>query len=353
MILKINDRLQTRQIPFFGKFNLKLAFDQIASHFDFQFYFDPDNQDHRDFSVPGHYHIVTLEHDNQLLLTGYILSIMFGSDAAREITTVTGYSKPGVLEDCEIPPVAYPLQSDGLCLREIAEKFIAPFGLGMVIDPIVAAEMEEPYDQATASDSESVKSYLSKLASQKNIFLTHDQHGRLRFTRANRSARPVYDFVPGSLPATKMSLKFDGQRMHSDINVFAQADIIEGTNASQEAIKNPYVFTVFRPHVATQTSGPERDTKRSAINLRAQELKSLTLGIEMDRISANGNIFLPGQLITVTNPEISLYKKSTWMIESVDMDVTTKEEKSTLNCCLPEVFSGDDPIYLWQGINLR
>lgn len=352
MILRINDRLRTRQIVLFNRFKVKLCFDQIASHFGFDFYFDPNNSEYREFSVPGHYHVVTLEHKNQLLLTGYILSVVFGSDSKSELTSISGYSLPGVLEDCEIPPSVYPLQSDGLSLKAIAEKFIAPFGLQMVIDPIVASEMEETYDQATAKDSQSVKSYLSELASQKNIYLTHDQYGRLKFTRANTKQRPVFDFTPGSLPSMKMMLRFDGQRMHSDINVFAQADIIEGTNQTQESIKNPYVFTVFRPHVVTQTSGPEQDAIRAARNLRSQELKNLTLTIELDRLDANGVIFLPGQTITVLNPEVALYKKSTWMIESVDMDIDNLKEKAILNCCLPEVYTGEDPVYLWQGLNL-
>lgn len=353
MILRVNDRILTRQIDKFSRFNLKMAFDQIASHFEFQFYFDPDDKDHRDITVPGHYHIVTLEHEGQRLLTGYMLSIIFGSDEKRELTTITGYSKPGFLEDCEIPPEVYPLQSDGLNLREIAEKFVKPFGIDIVIDSIVAAEMEEPYDQATAKDSQSVKAYLSSLASQKNIFLTHDVYGRLVFTRANRGRKPVYNFTNGQIPATKMSLRFDGQQMHSDINVFAQADIIEGTNATKEAVKNPYVPFVYRPHVVTQTSGPERDAAASALNIRAQELKALGLSIELDRISMNGNIFLPGQLVTVENPEVALYKKSLWIIEAVDMVSETTKDTSTLTCCLPEVFTGEEPKYLWSGLNLR
>jgi len=89
-----------------------------------------------------------------------------------------GYSLPGVLGDCEIPPTLYPLQSNSLSLTEIANKLISPFkdnyGLEMIVDSAVQSKMSKVFDTSTASESQSIADYLIELASQKDIVITHE-----------------------------------------------------------------------------------------------------------------------------------------------------------------------------------
>jgi prophage tail gpP-like protein len=128
MILKINDRFKNRTVDFFNEFTLNLVHDSVGSTFGFSFYFDPNNPEHKELACVSHYHEVQLEHNNELLLTGYLTSQRFKHSAVKELASFGGYSLPGVLDDCEIPTSLYPLQSDGLTLKEIAEKLIKPFG---------------------------------------------------------------------------------------------------------------------------------------------------------------------------------------------------------------------------------
>src|SRR6478736_4627146 len=118
MILKINDRFRNRVVSFFVEATVNRRFDSIGSTFSVKYFFDPNNHEHKEFSCIGHYRTCTLEQDGELLFTGIILSIEFVSSKVAELTTVSGYSLPGFLEDCEIPTEVYPLQSDLLSLRE-------------------------------------------------------------------------------------------------------------------------------------------------------------------------------------------------------------------------------------------
>ena len=353
MILKIDDRIRTRKVDFFNRFALSLRFDSVASAFSFQYFFDPNNIEHKEMSCIGHYHKCTVEHEGDLLVTGYLITPKFRSAPKKELTGVAGYSLTGFLEDCQIPTTLYPLQSDGLSLREISSKFVKPFGLTIVIDKAVAARMDEPFDKTTAQASETIKGYLSELAAQKNIIVSHNQYGHLIFTEAKTNRKPIIEFdVPkNGIPGTSMELDFNGQAMHSDITVVKQASK-KNPSSSEFTVKNPYVPYVFRPRVAVQSSGGiEADTERAARALLAEELKNLKLTITTDRWKVESGMIKPNNIITVKNPEVYLYKKTTWFIEGVDYSGDNEKMTATLQCVPVEAYNGQPPVYMFKGIN--
>lgn len=341
MNLKINDRIKIRNIQFFNNFSLELKHDAVASAFGFSLYFDPINADHRELACVSHFHEATVEHNGEKLVSGYILSQGFQSSPTSELMTIAGYSKAGVLEDCEIPVSVYPLQSDGMNLREIAQKFIKPFGLKMLIDPAVKAKMEINYATTTAKESQTVKGYLTELATQRNIIISHDVDGNLLFTEANAKEQPIAHFEEGIMGAS-MNLVFSGQGLHSDITVMKQADS-EGGNAGEHTIKNPYVPIVYRPRTIVQNSGDDISTKDAAKNALAAELKNIKLTINIDRWDVNGKLIKPNHIISVKAPHLYLFKKCNWFIESVTYSGTPEAMTASLSCVLPEVYNGTYP----------
>ena len=355
MELVINDRIRNRKIDFFNDFTLSLAYDSLAGSFGFNFYNNPDNPEHKELLCIGHYHICKVTHNGEDLLTGNMLSQGFISSSERKMVTISGYSLPGVLEDCEIPPKIYPLQSDNLSLKQIAQKIIAPFGLKMVVDSSVESLMNSSFKKSTAKENQNIKSYLSELASQKNIVLSHTPKGELWFTKAKTKQKPILDFdlSKGTIPGTEFTLQFDGQGMHSHITVQKQADS-DGGNAGEFTIRNPYVIgSVYRPKVISQNSGDDNDSEKAAKTALAAELKSLKLTIKTDRWVVDGKIIKPNNLITIINPEIYAFTKQTWFIESIDFVGNNKETTATLNCVLPEVYNMETPEYFYKGINLH
>lgn len=351
MILKINDRIRHRQIEFFTKTQLSLHYDSLFSKFVFSFYFDPDIIEHKEMACVGHYHICTIEENGELLLTGILMSEAFNRPKDRQLVTLGGHSLPGVLSDCEVPP-GDSLQSNGLNLKQIAEKYLKPFGLGMVITPAAAAAMEEPYEEVIGKESQTVKTLLNDLTSQKNIVLTHDEYGRVVFTKAPVNPVPIFHFTKAT--AASMSLSFDGNVMHSDIYVIKQDDTREDSlQTIDPPLKNPYVPYVFRPRVVVQSSTNKNDSGQTARNILAQELRGLRLTIVCDRWVLNDKIIRPGKEITVLNPEVYLYKSTRFLIESVDLESDENKKVAKLQCVLPECYNGQAPGYIFQGINLH
>jgi prophage tail gpP-like protein len=351
MILKINDRIRNRKIEFFNSFALSLKYDSVGSAFSFNFYFNPENPEHKELACIGHYHLATLEHNGELILSGYILNEDFNSSEKKQLVSFAGYSFPGVLEDCEIPPQLYPLQSDGLTLREIASKLIAPFRLKMAVDNSVSSKMDMVIAKTTAKETQSIKSYLTELAAQKNIIISHNAAGELLFTEAKANQKPILNF-DGGVPFTSMGFSFKGQPMHSHITVMKQADS-DGGNAGEFTIRNPYVPFVYRPKVVIQNSGEDIDTEKAARNILSEELKNLQLIIVTDRWEIDGKIIKPNNIISVKNPEIYLYENTDWFVETIDFIGDQEKLVATMKCVLPEVYNGKTPKYIFQGINLH
>ncbi len=353
MELYITDRFKNRKIKFFNDFTLNLVHDAIGSTFTFQFYFDPFNEAQKELACVSHFHECEMWHNGELLLTGFILSQDFGVSEVKEMASFSGYSKPGVLEDCEIPPSIYPLQSNNISLKDITRKILAPFKLKFQVDPSVEARMAKSFKSSTASDTQKIKDYLHELAKQKNIVLSHNEKGELLFTESKGKQKPILDFdlSKGSIPGTKFRLRYNGQQMHSHIYMQGQANS-DGGNARSGMIRNPYVKIVYRPTVKSQSSGDDNDTSLALRRELSNELRGLTLTIETDRWEVDGKILKPNNIISILAPELYIYVKTDFFIESINFVGNQERTTATLNCVLPEVYTNEVPVSIYEGINL-
>lgn len=343
MNLKINDGFRVRDVKFFNAFSMNLRYDSVGSDFSFAFYFDPTNPDHRELACVSHFHEATVQHNGETLISGIILSEGLTKATQRQLVQVSGYSKPGVLEDCTIPVSLYPLESNGLTLREIATKYLKPFNIQFLVDSSVASGMDKPYEKITAEPTEKIKDLLCKLASQRDIVISHDELGRLLFTKAKTTGMPIAHF-DGSAPATKISIGFNGQNIHSEITVIKQADK-NGGNAGQFTIYNPYcpVARAFRPTTIIQESGDDNDTETAAKRAMAAELKNIPLTIELSNWDINEKVIRPNCLVSVTAPDLYIFKKTNFFVESVAYTGTATAQTCVLTCVLPEVYNGQIP----------
>ena len=356
LALYIDDRFRNRKVDFFNEFTFTLAYDSVGSTFGFNLYFDPYNIEHKELACVTHYHIVRLQYRGELLITGNITSQRFTQTNTKRMASIGGYSLPGVLEDCQIPTSSYPLQSDGLNLRQIASKLLRPFKIDFEVDPAVSGRMGKAFEKATATETQSVKDFLTQLASQKDIIISHNAEGVLLFTEAKTNTDPVMvlDLREGVQLGTEYELEYDGQSMHSHITVIKQADL-KGGNAGQVEVRNPYVIgSVFRPKVVTQTSGDDIDTSEAAKRELANELRGVKLKIKTDRwLDKDNNLLVPNTLIQAFSPELYLYRMTTWFIESITYQGNNKQTTATLNCVLPEVYNRKTPSSIFRNINLH
>lgn len=336
MILKINNRI----IQQFENLTVSLKYESVSSSFTFGLQFDPDNSIHKEILLPLQYYPVTIEHEGELLITGTMLSHSFKTNSKKQLVPISGYAKTGVLEDCPIPPECFPLQNNNLSLKYVADKILSKFGLQAVIDPAVADRANTAFKKLTANDGQTVVSYLAELASQKHIIVTHNEYGNVVFTEAKASQAPAFDFTNG-MPGIEMDLIIDGQKMHSGIDMTRQKTK-KSSLGGKANVDNPYC-NIFRPRAKKQSAGDTVDTKLAAQNMLADELRSIALKIYIDRWNLTDKIIRNNCIVSVRNPELYLYEKTNFFVESVDYSGTVSQQVATLNCVLPEVYNNQPP----------
>lgn len=202
----------------FTKFGLGLHFNGVADVFSFDGFFDINNPNHKRLFKPLSYPACEVWFDNKKLITGTILNYSSSIASESSLTGISGYSKTGVLEDCEIPIDAYPLECNNLTLEEVAKKYCKPFGIDVKVvdDHVIQTSGEaflegffgivkKKYVTITADPKETVKEYLSKLAKERGIILTHDANGNLVFIQIGSGKQSVATYTE-SKPSTKISL---------------------------------------------------------------------------------------------------------------------------------------------------
>ena len=322
---------------YFNDTIVELTLDAVASTFSFTGRFNPNNRNHRALFQPlGFPEIQIIDDDDTLLLTGTVINSNQKSQAEPELTTLSGYSKTGVLNDCTIPLRAYPLESLNRSLREIAQKLLGVFQLGMVVDASVRDQMDVVYAKTVAEPTDTIVGYLSKLAAQRNIVLSHTPDGRILFYRPNAAARPSHSFTKANV--RHMGWTIQGQALHSHIAVLTQPGEDNPNANLADEVTNPLVGT-FRPTVAIMSDGTAGETKRAADNKMAAELKNIALIIRLDTYHKA----VPGEIAEVVNPDIHLSLRTRFMISKVVYKNRENGDMTLLTLVLPETYTGETP----------
>lgn len=344
MELKISHRLALPQkFEQYNNVNVVLKHDAVGSVFSFDVRFDVQDQKQAELFATSHYHEAIVSHKGETLITGFIINQKFKSSSIKSPTTLAGYSKPGTLEDCDVPPELYPLQVDGLSLKQIAERICEPYRIKVKVDPSASAEVNKSISSTTLDEASNIKDVLTKIATQRKIIVTHNEFGDLLFTKANTKSKALFNVNEG-LVAYDMELIFDGQKLHSHITVMKEADS-EGGNAGETTIKNPYVPVAYtyRHKVYKQSSGDDGTLSDFARQCLQAELKAgIRLIVKVNTWTIEGKIIRPNNVITVEDPELYLYNKATWFIEEVNFEGNEEKQVATLTCVLPCCYDDSD-----------
>ena len=339
-IIKINGN----RYEAFQDLNIDINFDSLASTFSFSGLFDTDNSEHRRIFRPLSYNSVEIYDGNTLLLTGVILSHRYSPSNTRNLVPVSGYSLPGVLVDSSIPTSKYPLETLGKSLIEITEDLISEFGISLVVDPSVQEDAAKLYEKSLAKGNQTVGNYISKLASQRNIIVSHTPRGEVLFTRPRKNQQSIATYRE-NVPTLQFNLTVNGQGMHSAVTVLKQGTV--GSSIEGNATANNPLITAFRPLVKEQTNGSSGDTDDAARNAISAELKNISLMIDTDRwIWFDGrtiSTLAVNNYVDVIAPQCYIARRASFFVKKVTFIEDNQRRTARLECVLPETFNGDEP----------
>lgn len=363
--------IDKKNCEYFTSGTITLKLDSIASTFEFSTRFAAQDKEHQELFKPLQYKDVEIYNSSDsLIFTGTILNHRFRSNKGRELVIISGYSKCGILEDVTVPVSAYPLESTNSSLMDIAKRLCGLYGINVVISEqgksitdssVKVKKLKTPktrvksdfeslkaksklvFGRTHASATESIKDYLSKLAGQKNIILSHNEKGEVLLFQPDLLQLPKYFFTKGN--TLTMSMDVNGQAMHSEINIIRQpSDENEGGSIT-DRVRNTLVAK-YRPTTKILTSGEDGETKDAGKNELAGELKSICATVELQGLFDE---IYPGEIVNVHNHYLYCYAYNRFMVDSITMKFDEKSDTTTLNLVPPESFSGDNPRNLFYN----
>lgn len=348
-------KIQGKDYSQFDNLTLTRKFNALASSFSFNANFDIENADQRKLFRPYGFRKCEIFSDGILQLTGVILTQKFLDAPQPTLTALSGYSVTGVLQDCQIPTSAYPLQSDNKTLNEIARNLVSKFGLTLVSKDSAANQVIEI---STAKSSQTVLSYISSIAAQKNLVLTHDEQGRVVIAKISSSLKPVASLR--EQVGTEMSLECNGQTMHDEATVIRQASL-DDDNAGESSERNVFVsqfstnvsptnpsVSNFRPTVKELSSGSNESTITAARNILSNEYRNIKLTIKLDSWYLGDRFVKVGELISVQNPRLYLPNETSFFIESVTYGGDPSKQTAVITAVIPEVYNGAVPVNIFE-----
>lgn len=310
--IKINNKNFTKFTDYF----LELKLDSIASTFSFSTL--PEFSDNF-----LQYSKVEIFRDRKLLLTGTIINEELTISNEPEMINISGYSLPGILEDCNIPTSLYPLQSDNKNMKEILNYILKPFGIKYsILDAESEIVMQKNYQKNTAKIDDTIKSYINDLISQRGLILSHNEKGEITIFKRN-NFKNIVKFTN----VLSYQISISAQALHSEITVMKE----NSSNNNEFTIKNPLVKQ-FRPRVEI-IDNEITNLKEAAKNLLQKELSEIKFEIE------STDLFFPLSIFPYENDKINI---KYWIIESVKIIGNTESESYSYSCVPAKVYDYDN-----------
>ncbi|BAV81059.1 P protein [Vibrio phage CKB-S1] len=317
----------------------------ITQHLDavstvsFEAPFEPDQQQHRDAFRPYSYQPVRIDVDGDLLFTGTLVNPQPSADVRERTMTAACYSVPGVLSDCTPPASSYPLQWDNVTLQTIAAALCRPFGISVVF-PQGAGQT---FERIAVEPGEKVMDALARLAAQRNLVIRSDERGRLAFIRPQAEGVPVAPFTEGQSPVVRITPSFGNQQFYSHVTGITPS--IVGLEGDQVTVRNQHLPGVLRPYTYTAEDMENADLQQ-AVQSKAGRMfaQAASYLVDVDTWrNQNGDLWRPGDFVTLEYPGAMVYSAYRLQIRSVTLRATQSERTAKLDLIIPGSLSGQVP----------
>lgn len=305
----------------------------------------PFEADFREIFKPFSFKELQVTVGGELLFTGTMIGVTPFVGEGGKTVTVSGYAKPGVLNDCTASAGDYPLQYDKQNLEDITKAIILPFGLGAVFNDDVGAV----FTRVAAKTGQTILSFLAELAKQRNLIISSTPLGELLMQKSVTDGPVVAQLVQGASPVLSIETAFSPQEYYSHITGIEP--VVVGQKGSQFTVKNPRLTGVLRPFTFT-ANDTEAGTVKAAVEAKAGRMfgNMVSYRVKVDTWrDALGALWLPGATVTLFAEDAMVYAPYRLIVRSVDFERRAKTKTAMLDLVIPESFKGEIPERLpWE-----
>ena len=363
---------------FWSEVSLRESVDEVAQA-TFVSIFDPDQLAFREIFRPFQYREVKIYLNGVLRFTGTMMKIE--PQVSNDSSTVSCqcYATCGVLADVTVPPDLFPAEFKNVKLLTVAEKVCEPFGITAkleqlavksvsadnsldIFDAVTDANFElidqgPVFEKVQFKPEQKIMDLLIDLAHQRGLIITSDVEGNLVFHRASQSTNDVVaEIDEESRPATSISPSFEVQNYFSQITGISKAK--GGKEGSRFTVDNPNItgdlifFNTNRPLVYELTDTEPADVP-AAVEAKMGRMFANTSKYELSvSVPYDSNRFYwePNRFVAITNNAAMIYRRTTFLIRSVELNFVPDSATGSLTLVLPGTLSGTLPEYMpWDG----
>lgn len=259
---------------------------------------------------------------------------------------VTGYAKPGVLNDCSVKVSDYPIEFSNQTLDQIAKTVAAFFDIDVEFgDPASVGSFPAPlsgplFEKVKLKAGQNPLSFLIGLAKDRSFLISNTNDGKLLFWKSNKNP-DTETLKQGHTPLQSVTPIIDPQRYYSEITGIAPATLLK--NAETVTLDNPHL-TENRPFVFKVKNGLSGADLQNAVKWKmglmfANAIKySITVQGLRD---SKGKLWDRNNHINLTAPGAYIDNETTFLIK--DLTLNRGPDITTMNLVLPESYSGEIP----------
>ncbi len=313
--------------------SITLSMDTIDS-FQFLVPWDPFNEDLRKIFKPFQYRQVGVTIGGEKVITGTLLKHDSSKAANASKLTLSGYGKPGILQDVNVPISLYPIELFNNDLEQIAKKLCDPFE----VTPVFEADKGSAFKSVTIEPTEKILDFLVKLAKQRGLIVTSNEFGELVFQTAS-TGKAKTTIKEGLFPFIGGDATLDGQQRFSSVT--ALGDRWNGKVGSYVA--NDNTIPVNRSSVIVTnhiTKGELQKAANAKIGRGFASSIQIPVSITGWR-DPDGDRWQENTRIIYQSPTNFIYKETEFVIRQVDFTRRPDGLVSNFILVFPEAFTGE------------
>lgn len=337
--------IDNNKFSFFTDYSMTFNIDTFDT-FSFSAPFDDSIEIYRDVFRPMSFKPAYIYYSGDLIFTGTLLAPEPSVNPDAKTISISGYSKPGILNDCNMPITSFPLEFNNQTIKQIADIICKPYGIQnrFLVSP------GNPFEKISFEIEKKIFSFLSDLANQRGMLITNDKMGKLVFW-LSELGNPIGNFKEGELPFISCSPSFDYQNFFSHIT---------GVTTTKED-KNSESYTYTNNYLIKQ--GTMRSYNFTAEDMKDSEIKSTVLSkagymfgnsvtynlLIYGHKNAKGELFQKNNSITLQSPGAMIYRDTEFLIKSFTMKRTNEGDTTEFTLVLPGAYTGELPeVFPWE-----
>jgi prophage tail gpP-like protein len=353
VIAVINNKI----VDYFIDVNIHLVLNTIASTFKLTLYKNEANKDiFKPFAFPTIQIYMKEVNSKNLLFTGFLTNIQMTKK--KEITTssISGYSKPGILQHSHIPVALYPLEYENTTLRTIAEKVTRHFNLGLFIKGAANAECDKKIEKIEFGKEEPIAQAISRYTKEFGVTLSHDERGRLMFYKYV-NIDPAESVILNDDKIIEISVLYNGNDMCTEMYGISEAEQQKGRRgkkslsdrldyANAVSVQTPYIKKINKKYplkisrTITQIETDSKELQRLINSEIAKDARNFTVTVKKYGWDFDGKFPRAGFYLTLESADIG-FEKTKMVIEEMKYTYDkNNNEVVEFSCVIVPVYSG-------------